>query len=86
MPIDWINDVMKKENIFIQHALNGDEVQIPGTKYKVDGFCKETNTIYEFMGGLFHSDPRVYRNQNETHPLKKTYTHKQIYDKTILRI
>lgn len=37
---------MKKENIFIQHATNGGEFYIPNTG-KVDGYCKETNMVYE---------------------------------------
>lgn len=50
----------EKENIFIKHALNGGEITID--KYKIDGFCKETNTCFEFHGSYFHGEPRVYNN------------------------
>ena len=38
---------MKNENIYIQHALNTGEFKIISTKWKADGYCKETNTIYQ---------------------------------------
>ena len=36
------------EPLRIQHAANGSEARIIGTKYKVDGRCN--NTIYEYHG------------------------------------
>lgn len=45
--IRWLDFIAHKENIFIHHALNGTgEVKIEGTS--VDGFCQETNTVYQF--------------------------------------
>ena len=35
--------------VLIQHALNGGEYKIHNSMYKADGYCKETNTIYEFQ-------------------------------------
>ena len=29
--------------------------------YKVDGFCEETNTVYEFYGCFWHGCPNCYR-------------------------
>jgi hypothetical protein len=40
------------KSIKIQHALNGGEVTIAG--YKVDGYCKETNTVVQFHGCFWH--------------------------------
>ena len=47
----------------IKHALNGCEkkLTIDDKTYKVDGFCKETNTIYEFYGCFWHGCPKYYR-------------------------
>ena len=47
----------------IKHALNGGEKRLTiGDKtYKVDGFCEETNTIYEFYGCFWHGCPKCYR-------------------------
>ncbi len=53
------------EQLNIEHAVNGHEVQIVGTNYKVDG--RAGNTVYEYhgkplniaiitLGCLFHFD------------------------------
>lgn len=63
--IEWIESIMKRENIFIQHGRNGGEYHIPGTKYKVDGYCKETNTIYEFYGDFWHGNPKIYKAEKK---------------------
>ena len=41
----------------IQTRHNGDEYIVPGTSYQIDGFCKESNTIYEYNGCFSHSCP-----------------------------
>ena len=44
--------------------------------YKVDGFCEETNTVYEFEGCLWQGCDACNENRNadgslrETHPMK----------------
>ena len=45
--IKWLNWISDTNNIHIQHAMNGGEHTIPNVG-KVDGFCKVTNTVYEF--------------------------------------
>jgi len=77
--IEWLEYLMKTENIFIKHALNGGEITID--KYKIDGFCKETNTCFEFNGSYFHGDPRLY-NDDFINTLKNK-TMKELYDETI---
>ncbi len=52
--IEWLSHVASQENIHIRHALNGGEFQIPGTRYKADGYCQKTNTIYEYCGCWYH--------------------------------
>ena len=61
MSIMWLNYMSKDQNI--QHALNGSEKELTiGNKtYKVDGFCKETNTIYEFYSCFWHGCPNCYK-------------------------
>lgn len=45
--IRWLDFVAKSENVHIEHALNGrGEKKID--KISVDGFCLQTNTIYQF--------------------------------------
>ena len=65
MSIMWLNYVSttKGYGLKIQHALNGGEkkLTIDGKTYKVDGFCEETNTVYEFYGCFWHGCPNCYK-------------------------
>ena len=58
--IEWLNFIQLKDNIIIQHAENNSEFYIPNTKYRADGFCQETNTIYEFHGDYWHGNPNKF--------------------------
>lgn len=83
--IEWLENIMKNENIFIQHAKNNKEkeVVINTRKIKFDGFCKETNTVYEFYGDFWHGNPKKY-NSDDLHPIiKKTFG--ELYEETINR-
>lgn len=79
--IRWLDFLSKYHNINIQHALNDKEFLIPTTRYRADGYCKETNTIYEFHGSLYHGDPKIY-NQTDINPITKT-TFGELYEKTL---
>lgn len=83
--IKWLNYISKKDNINIQHAENGGEYKICGSgyNYRVDGYCKNTNTIYEFHGSYYHGDPVIYDydNFNKLQNIKMG----ELYDKTIER-
>ena len=52
--IQYLEWVSRRDSVEIQHALNGGEVRLPGTRYKLDGYCQETNTAYKFHGCVFH--------------------------------
>ena len=58
--IEWLEYMMKKDNTHIQHAKNGGEYRIPGTRYPVDGYSPQLNKIYEFDGDFWHGNPDVY--------------------------
>ena len=58
------------------------EYKIEGTKYKADGFCEDTNTIYEFYGTEYHGDPR-YTSHKTNNFLGKNY--KELYNNTLKR-
>lgn len=50
--IRWLDFIATKEDIFIEHALNGyGERKFDGIS--VDGFCEETNTVYQYHVILF---------------------------------
>jgi G:T-mismatch repair DNA endonuclease (very short patch repair protein) len=63
------------ENLFGIHIQHGiDEYKIPDTRYSVDGFHKETNTIYEFHGDFWHGAEYLqiqHAKNNKIHELLK---------------
>ena len=61
LSIMWLNYV--SNGMHIQHALNGGEKEltINNKNYKVNGFCKETNRVYEFYGCFWHGCPKCYK-------------------------
>ncbi|XP_060572998.1 uncharacterized protein LOC132730933 [Ruditapes philippinarum] len=71
--IQWLEYMACTKNVKIQHALNKGEKSLPGTRYKLDGYCEETNTAYEFNGCVFHACLVCFPdNREETrHPLTK---------------
>ena len=54
---------LRVNGVNIKHALNGGEKEltIDDKTYKVNGFCEETNTVYEFYGGFWHGCPSCYK-------------------------
>jgi hypothetical protein len=71
--IQWLDYLQIKYKIFIQHGDNIGEFYIPSIKYKADGYCKENNTIYEFLGDFWHGNPNIY-DFNDVNPKnKKTF-------------
>lgn len=82
--IQWLNSIMKNENIHIQHAGNADEFKIPSTRWKADGYCKETNTIYEFHGDVWHGNPDVFEPTETCHPYSNL-TAGELYYNTLER-
>ena len=82
MAIEWLKMIERDENINIIHRGNSDrEYVIPGTKYTVDGYCKETNTIYEFHGNYWHGNPRLFNAKEINDKVKRTYG--ELYQDTI---
>ena len=80
--IKYLDFISIYNNIFIKHQLNGGEYTILNTRYKADGYCEETNTIYEFHGTIYHGDPR-WCNPNDFNYLGKNYG--ELYQKTLER-
>ena len=62
--IKWLEYIAQKENVHIRHACNEGEqgITVNGNRrsYKVDGYCEETNTIYQFHGCYWHGCKRCY--------------------------
>lgn len=81
--IQWLESTMKKEKIFIQHAQNKGEYIIG--PYVVDGYCAETNTVYEFHGDRWHGNPRLFASTDHCHPFDCNVTAGELYSKTLVK-
>ena len=80
--IIYLNFIEILLNIKIQHAENGTEYKISNIG-KADGYCKETNTIYEYHGDFWHGNPKKYNLIDINKRNNKTFG--EIYQKTIER-
>jgi hypothetical protein len=78
----WLDSVAQKRNIFIHHALNGGEKKYNSLKF--DGFCEETNTVFEFHGCFWHGCPECFPDREYVNPVNK-FTMDVLYDKTLER-
>ena len=50
----WLDWVAQSDGIFIRHQFNRGEKRVGAKGIPVDGFCKETNTAYQFHGCFWH--------------------------------
>tara|TARA_R100001015_G_C4624844_1_gene183140 strand:- start:81 stop:2288 length:2208 start_codon:yes stop_codon:yes gene_type:complete len=80
----WLKGIAERENIFIQHADNLGEQRIQSTPYRVDGFCEDTNTVYEYHGCYWHGCKKCFPDRNKMHPVIDK-TMKQLYVNTLKR-
>ena len=57
--LQWLKFISETQNVYIEHAMNGGEHTISNVG-KVDGYCEQTNTVYEFQGCFWHGCPKCY--------------------------
>ena len=67
---------------YIQRVGNAGEYRVPGTTFTIDGFHRETNTVYEFHGCFWHGCPKCYSVRDETHLCLCHRTMQDVYNKT----
>ena len=79
--IVWLNFLQEYYGINIQHACNDGEYKIPDTRYHADGFCSDTNTIYEYHGDYWHGNPKIFQPDDRNKTTK--CTHGELYQKTL---
>lgn len=84
MSLNWLKYVAKQNNINILHAENGGEQYIRETRYKLDGYCKDIDTAYEFHGCLYHSCPDCF-DPDKNNRIKRSMTNGELYQKTLER-
>ena len=81
--IQWLDFVASFHSIRIQHAANDAEFLIPETRYRADGYCAETNTIYEYHGDYWHGNPKKFNKDEINKSSKKTFG--ELYEQTLKR-
>ena len=52
--VQWLDWLVHSESISIQHQFNRKERRIGVRQIPVDGYCKETKSVYQFHGCYFH--------------------------------
>ena len=69
--IQYLEWVSRRDNIKIRQALNGGEIRLPGTRYRLDGYSNETNTAFEYQGCVYHGCPKCFPEDREEtkHPM-----------------
>ena len=60
--------------------MTGKEYKIPSTNYRVDGYLKGTNIVFEFNGDFFHGNPSLFKADDWNSLCKNTYG--QLYENT----
>jgi len=79
--LEWLTWCDHQQPQDIQHVRNAGEVRIPTVGF-VDGFCQDTNTVYEFQGCFTHGCPRCYPNRHEKHVRHYDRTMQDVYETT----
>ena len=70
---------------YVQHVRNAGEVRIPTVGF-VDGYCPDTQTVYEFQGCFTHGCPTCYPNRHEKHVRHYDRTMQDVYETTHQKI
>lgn len=81
MSIEWLTEIEQQQGIKIDHAVSGGEFRIPGTRYRVDGYHKESNTVYEFHGDYWHGNPK--KHDPDEYNTVTECTFGELYERTL---
>lgn len=65
------------------YAEHAKEICIPGTTFKVDGYCCQEKTCYEFLGDFWHGNPALYPSGSVNRRVGKTFG--ELHDETFAR-
>jgi hypothetical protein len=84
---NFMDNLSRALNTPIRHKLNNKlgEKRIPQTRFSVDGFIEETNTIIEFHGCLFHGCPICFTKRDDVPWFNKRKTYGMLYNTTVSR-
>ena len=78
--IEWLTWCIQEQSQDIQHARNAGEYRIPGTHFHADGYCHDTQTVYEFQGCFTHGCPTCHPNRHEKHVRHYNRTMQDMYE------
>ncbi len=77
--IKWLANISPN----ILHAENGGEFAID--QFHVDGYDKENNIVYEFLGDIWHGNLKMFNEDYKCHPFKNK-TAKELNIQTFNRL
>ncbi|QJX70956.1 hypothetical protein F-liban_208 [Faustovirus] len=82
--IEYLDNIIKKYNISIRHAVSGTEFIIPGSRYKADGYVEINGEkiVIEFHGDYYHGYKGLTK-QDEMSFMGKTFG--ELYQKTLVK-
>ena len=63
--MEWLEWVMIQEGVNIRHEFNGKEKRIGRRQLPVDGWCQETQTVYQHQGCFWHGCECLGKTVNE---------------------
>jgi hypothetical protein len=66
LAVEWLAFMSGYRGVHIQHAGNGGESMIPGSRYRADGYSGDC--VWEFDGDYYHGNPKF-------HPSDKVFPH-----------
>lgn len=78
--LEYLNVVQNKKIIHRLNSPSGTEVKI--SKFRVDGYEKESKTVFEFNGCFYHGHPECITNMNSKNPVLKL-TFETLFRRTI---
>ena len=83
--LEWLHVVNRDLNHQIVHAGNSEEVRLShgADNFLVDGYVRETSTVYEFHGCFYHGCPTCFPNRYQKHPKHFGLTMHEVYAKTL---
>lgn len=76
MEVAWLNS--------LGISTRAKKIRIGKRNLIVDGFCKNSNTVYEFFGDYWHGNPKKYSPEKINSRSKFTFG--ELYDRTMARI
>lgn len=80
--IEWLDLLSKRTGLSIQHAQNGGEYKIPGSRYSSDGKVVGGRCLFEFHGCHVHGCKECYPDREEIDCYGQR-THDENYQKTL---